>query len=348
VGEMHHNPEKNVLYVRAPPDEIAKRLSLTVEGVGALLDSARQKMYAARLKRPTPYVDKTVYVDWNSLCVSAYLEAAKVLGLDGAKHFALRSLDRILAEAWQAEQGLQHVVVYSEAAAERRPVPGLLDDYAFTAVACLDAYEATSDLSYFNFARRVVDKMVDRFFDPLSGGFFETAAGGTEKVLGVLGTRRKPFQDSPTPAGNSVAAIALLRLYAFTNQEIYREEAEQTLELPAGLAGKFGIFAATYGIAAVHLSHPHTQVVVIGEGDSAEQLYAIAAGFFAFNKTVLKLAASKAVPQDLPPALAETVPHLPAMNEGKSVAAVCSGFSCQPPVMDLEQLRRSLSIALKS
>ena len=71
----------------------------------ALLESARQKMYAARLKRPTPYVDKTIYVGWNSLCVSAYLEAAKVLDLEGAKHFALRSLDRILAEAWQAERG---------------------------------------------------------------------------------------------------------------------------------------------------------------------------------------------------------------------------------------------------
>jgi uncharacterized protein YyaL (SSP411 family) len=348
VGEMHHNPEKNVLYVRASLEEIAKRLSLTVEGVGALLESARQKMYAARLKRPTPYVDKTVYVGWNSLCASAYLEAGKVLRLEGAKHFALRSLDRVLAEAWQADQGLQHVVAYSDPAAERRPVLGLLDDYAFTAVACLDAYEATADLSYFNFARRVVDKMVDRFFDPVSGGFFDTAAGGTEKALGVLGTRRKPFQDSPTPAGNSVAAIALLRLYAFTNQKSYREQAEQTLELLAGLAGKFGIFAATYGIAAVHLSHPNTQVVVLGEDDSAEQFYAVAAEFFAFGKTVLKLAANKAVPQNLPPALAETVPHLTAIHEGKSVAVVCSGFSCQPPVMDPERLRRSLRIALKS
>ena len=77
-----------------------------------------------------------------------------------------------------------------------------------------------------------------------------------------------------------MAAIALLRLYAFTNQKSYREKAEQTLELPAGLAGKFGIFAATYGIAAVHLSHPYTQVVILGEDDSAEQFRAVAAGFF--------------------------------------------------------------------
>ena len=48
----------------------------------ALLQSAKKKMYAARLKRPTPYVDKTVYVGWNALCISAYLEAAKVLELE--------------------------------------------------------------------------------------------------------------------------------------------------------------------------------------------------------------------------------------------------------------------------
>jgi uncharacterized protein YyaL (SSP411 family) len=305
-------------------------------------------MYAARLKRPTPYVDKTVYAGWNSLCVSAYLEAAKALKLEAAKHFALRSLDRVLAEAWQAERGLQHVVAYSDPTAERRLVPGLLDDYAFTAVACLDAYEATADLSYFNFAQRLVDKMVERFLDPVSGGFFDATPDGTVKALGVLGTRRKPFQDSPTPAGNSVAAIALLRLYAFTNQKTYREQAEQTLELLAGLAGKFGIFAASYGIAAVHLSHPHTQVVIIGEDDLAERLRTVAANLFAFPKTVLKFAANEAVRQNLPPALAKTIPQLPAIRDGKSIALVCSGFTCQPPVADPEQLRRNLGIALRN
>ena len=348
VGEMHHNPEKNVLYVRASLEEIGKRLGLTRERIEVILESARQKMYAARLKRPTPYVDKTVYVGWNSLCVSAYLEAAKVLKLDGAKRFALPSLDRVLAEAWQSEHGLQHVVAYSDPPAERRLVPGLLDDYAFTAIACLDAYEATADLSYFHFGQRIVDKMVERFFDPVSGGFFDAAAGGPEKPLGVLGTRRKPFQDSPTPAGNSMAAIALLRLHAFTNQKSYRDQAEQTLELLAGLAGKFGIFAATYGIAAVYLSSPHTQIVVIGEDDLAQKLGTAAAGFFSFHKTVLRLAASKVVPQNLPPALAETLSQLPILKEGKSAALICSGFSCQPPTSDAEQLRRTLGLALKS
>ena len=348
VGEMHHNPEKNVLYVRASLEEIGKRLGLTVERVTALLDSAKRKMYAARLQRPTPYVDKTVYVGWNALCVSAYLEAARVLKAEPALHFALRSLDRVLAEAWQPGQGLQHVVAYSDPTAERRVVAGLLDDYAFTAVTCLDAYEATADLSYFNFAKRIADKMVDLMFDPVSGGFFDMPASGGAKPLGVLGTRRKPFQDSPTPAGNSVAAIALMRLYAYTNQQSYRNQAEQTLQVLAGLAGKFGIFAATYGIAAVYYSKLHTQVVIVGDDDLAEQLYAVAASFFGFDKAVLKLPANEAVAPNLPPALAETIPQLPGIGEGTSVAVVCAGFSCQPPISDPQQLRQSLDRVVES
>ena len=67
-----------------------------------------------------------------------------------------------------------------------------------------------------------------------------------------------------------------------------------------------------------------------------------------FHKTVLNLAASKIVPQNLPPALAETLSQLPILSEGKSEAVICSGFSCQPPIVDPEQLRRMLGIALKS
>src|ERR1700734_3352368 len=212
IGEMHQNPAKNVLYQRASVEEIAKRLGLPQEEIVTLLQSAKEKMYAARLKRPTPYVDKTVYTGWNALCVSAYLEAAKVLKLEAAEHVALRSLDRILAEGWHDDQ-LLHVLAYSDANAEHRQIPGVLDDYAFTIVACLDAYEATADFSYFKFAREIAEAMVERFFDLIAGGFFDTGKISSDhKELGVLGTRRKPFQDSPTPAGNSVAAIALLRL----------------------------------------------------------------------------------------------------------------------------------------
>jgi uncharacterized protein YyaL (SSP411 family) len=345
IGEMHHNPAKNVLYVRASLEEISKRLNTPLEIVRAGLESAKQKMYATRRKRPTPYIDKTVYVSWNALCISAYLEAAKVLSLDAAGKFALRSLDRILAEGWNPQDGLLHVIAYSDAEAERRKILGLLDDYAFTTCSCLDAYEATSDLSYFNFARKITDSMIQRFFDSLSGGFFDTevVTNGNSGSLGVLGTRRKPFQDSPTPAGNPVAAIALLRMHTYTNEASYREKAERTLEILAGLAGQYGLFAATYGIAAVHLSRPHTQVVVVGNDEVAECLYRSAVAPFALNKAVIKFSAHEdIVPQNFPTALLESIPRLPAISEKTSAAIICSDFSCQPPIADPKELTGSL------
>jgi uncharacterized protein YyaL (SSP411 family) len=352
IGEMHHNPAKNVLFVRASIDEIAGRMSLSPAGVLELLASAKKKMYAARLNRPTPYVDKTVYVGWNSLCISAYLEAAKVLDLPAARRFALRSLDRILSEAWKSGL-LLHVVAYSDPQAAHREISGLLDDYAFTALACLDAYETTADLSYFKFAHAIADAMIARFYDATSGGFFDSEPATDGKSLGVLATRRKPLQDSPTPAGNPMAAIALLRLYHYTGDDAYRDKAEQTLETFAGVAGQFGIFAATYGIAAVHLLESPTQVVVIGQNEdeedvTANRLYAAASTPFAFTKSTLHLAPNQAVKQNLPPLLAATIPNLPQLSSNKSFAVICSGTSCQPPISDPDELRRLLAQALNA
>jgi uncharacterized protein len=387
VGEMHHNPAKNVLYVAEHVEEIARRLSLSVERAKEILASAKKKMYAARLDRPTPYVDKTVYVGWNSLCVSAYLEAAKVLGLDAARRFALRSLDRVLAQAWsvgaagappsstpavsmKATPRLLHVVAYSDPKAEHREVAGLLDDYAFTALACLDAYEATADLSYFKFAQAIADTMIAKFYDATSGGFFDSEPPAEGKGLGVLATQRKPLQDSPTPAGNPMAAIALVRLHHYTGEAGYRDKAEKTLELFAGVAEQFGIFAATYGIAVAHFLESPIQVVVIagnasseggsaergsakgesrkrGPAESAAELQAAANAAFAFNKSTLRLTANEAVPKNLPPALAATIPHLPQLESGESFAVLCSGSSCQPPVSDAAELKRQLERALE-
>jgi uncharacterized protein YyaL (SSP411 family) len=335
VGEMHHNSAKNVLYVRAAV-EIAVRLGMPPDRVEALLASAREKLYAARRGRPTPFVDKTVYVSWNALCISAYFEAARVLQLDDARRFALRSLDRVLAEGWNDEGGLQHVIAYSEAGAEKPRVSGLLDDYAFTVLACLDAYEATSDLSYFHFAQRIADRMIARFFDEAAGGFFDAENTGAQDALGVLATRRKPFQDSPTPSGNSAAIMALLRLHAYTNDAVYREKAERTLRIFAGVAEQFGMFAATYAIAAVMFSQPHTQVVVIGSGQEADRLYRAALDSFSFTKVVLQFRDSELTPHNLPPALAQTLPAVPRPQA--PAAVICSGFRCQAPVTDAEQL----------
>jgi uncharacterized protein len=344
IGEMQHDPMRNVLYQRASAGELAVRMKLAPERVNELLQSAKQKMYAVRLKRQTPYIDKTIYTNWNALFASAYLEAATALDLDEAKHFALRSLDRILAEAWNPQSALKHVVAYSDSTSAKRNTDGFLDDYAYTANACLDAYESTADLTYFRNAQQITNRMIEKFYDADSGGFLDSAP--YPGAPGVLATPRKPFQDSPTPAGNPVAAIVLLRMHGYTGEDSYRERAQRTLDLLAGTAGQYGLFAGTYGIAATYASYPHSQVVIVGEDESASQLYSQAVSSGLIGRSVIKLKFSQAVAKNLPPSLAATVPELPAVKAERTFAVVCSGFSCKPPVNTSEQLKLLLTSEL--
>ena len=264
-----------------------------------------------------------------------------MLELEEAEHFALRSLDRLLSEAWNNESGLKHVIAYSDESAEHRDVEGLLDDYAFTIIACIDAYEATSDLSYYRFGERIAARMMELFHDETGGGFFDTSRKALHANLGALTARRKPLQDSPTPAGNPAAAIALLRLHAYSGEKNHRDVAESALEAFAGVAGHFGIFSATYGIAVSLYSRAHTQVVVIGSDEAAHQLYRTAISPFSISKSVLRFDPDHVVAENLPPALAQTIANLPDMRK-RSVAVVCSGFSCQPPVSDFRELKTQL------
>jgi uncharacterized protein YyaL (SSP411 family) len=219
----------------------------------------------------------------------------------------------------------------------------MLDDYAATSLACLNAYEVTGDLTYFHFAQQIADAMVKRFYDETGGGFFDSEQPAI--ALGALAARRKPFQDAPTPSGNAMAAIALLRLEGYTNDKSYRDKAEDTLELIGGIAEQFGIYAGTYGIAVAHLTRAHQQVVVIGNDAAAEALERAAVAPFSLTGAVLRLRDSEAVAQYLPPALVETVPNLPGAKEGRAIAVVCSNFTCQPPVTSADDLNRVLSRA---
>src|ERR1700691_1837982 len=136
LGDMHHNPAKNVLHVKHTLEAVAARAGKSPEAARELLSRAQARMLAARGERPTPFIDTTIYTNWNALAISAYLEAAQVLRLPEAKAFALRTLDRLLVEGLHPERGLAHVISYS-GSGETKWVAGTLDDYAFLTHACL-------------------------------------------------------------------------------------------------------------------------------------------------------------------------------------------------------------------
>jgi len=328
VGEMHHNPAKNALWVASTVEDIAKRRGLSESNARLVLATARGKLLAARVKRTAPAVDKTIYVSWNAMFVSAFLEAARVLGRDDCRQFALKTLDRILADAWNEDKGFQHRV-------GGPLVAGLLDDQIFTAAALLDAYEATLDKRYFAAAERAMQLAIEKYGDTEGGGFFDRASDAPP--MGGLDVRRKAFQDSPTPSTNSAAAIVLARLYGFTGNELYREWAQRTLEAFAALAPQFGLYAATYGLAAVLCSRHTMQVVITGAaGDAkAAALESAANSVYRFGKAVLRVTPETIAADALAPALNETIPHVDARA---SQAFVCVGTSCYPSVSEPAKL----------
>jgi len=335
-GEMHHNPEKNVLWIAEPVEEISRKVRVPEDQVALLLARAKGKLIAARReRRPTPAIDETIYVAWNAMFVSAYLEAARVLDRLDCREFALKTLERILAEAWDESKGFLHRVGGPR-------LEGSLDDQVFTIAALLDAWEATFDRRYFEIAERAMRLAVERFGDPDGGGFFDRAKDAAP--MGGLEVRRKPLQDSPTPGGNSVAAIVLDRLHALTGERLYREWAEKTLEAFVGLVPQYGLFAATYALAALlHARHP-LQVVITGTAADPEaaELERAAHNVYRFGKMVLRVTPERLAAGALPAALRETLPHLDAT---KPQAFVCVETTCFPPVAEPGQLTSLLAEA---
>jgi uncharacterized protein YyaL (SSP411 family) len=320
AGDMHHNPAKNVLRVATELAEAAKQLGIAEAEFRERLERAKVKLYGARLSRPAPKIDTTIYVGWNAMMVSAWLDAATALGRPDCREFALKTLDRLLAEGWDDQKGFAHFL------GELRTA-GLLDDQVYPGIALLDAFELTLDRRYFDAALRAADHLLARFYDRENGGFFDRPDDAPP--LGGFDVRRKPFQDSPTPGANSGAAVLLDRLFDYTADARYGEAARRTLEAFSGLIGNYGMFAASYGLALVVHTRRPLEVVITGRaGDlAAYELERAAHGSFRYAKSVLRVTPESI--DALPAALAQTLGHLQA---DEPQALVCVQNTCHPPV----------------
>ena len=343
LGDMRHNPQKNVLHVRFSVADVAREAGILLEEAVERLSTARGKLLQARALRPAPFIDRTLYTGWNAMAVTAYLEAARVLRLDAVKDFALKTLDRLLVQAWDGASELVHVIAYPYNHASEARVAGNLDDYAFTVHACVDAWLSTGKIAYYRSAITLATAMINRFFERTAGCFVDTALdAGEDAKLGALTAKRKPLQDSPTPAGNPTAASALLRLEALSGNQEFHDIAEDTLGSFAGIVEHFGLYAGSYAMALSRLLLDPVQVVVVGSGEEASELEALAIARFAVNKTVIRLDARQLAAETLPEALAETVTQVPQPQDQSAWALICQNRSCQPPITASEELVEAL------
>ena len=332
-GEMHHNPAKNVLWVAHPIEEVARELKVSETDARLLIARAKGKLLDARRKRQTPAIDTTSYVSWNAMYASAYLESARVLDREDCKEFALKTIDKILNEAWDETRGFQHRLGGPK-------LEGSLDDQIFMGLALLDAYESTLDIRYFDSAERSLKLTIEKFADAEGGGFFDRSRDAA--AMGGLDLARKPFQDSPTPGTNSMAAVLCDRMYGLTGNQLFHEWAEKTLEAFAKIAPQFGLFAASYALAALLHSRHVLQVVIAGAADdpAAAALEQAANQVYRFGKSVLRVPLEKIKSVRLPAALAETIPDLPT---SAAQVLVCVETTCYAPIKNAAELKAVLN-----
>jgi hypothetical protein len=305
-------PNQNVLSVARPDLSPAE---------ATCLESARKKMFDARSLRVRPRVDDKVLASWNGMMLGALARAAAVLGDDSYRAAAEKNLAFLREKLWEG-QTLHHRWRDGE-----RDSVQLLRAYANLLAGTLDLYETTLAPAHLDFALALAEAMMARFYDPADGGFFESASGAPDLILRV-----KEDYDGAEPSGNSVAALALLRLAAITGRAEFRDAAEKTLRLFAPQLESLPQ-AVPHLLLALefYLTDPRRAVLAGGPGPESAALLRAVHSVYQPGKVVLGNAG----------AVEPFAKTLPA--QGPPMVFLCSGSACQPPTSDPAQVRAMLA-----
>ena len=304
---------RNILHLPGGPD------APKPEG----LDEARAQLLRARSQRVPPGLDDKRLASWNALMISALAEAGAVLGRPDYL-VAARSCATFVLEQMRDPEG-RLLRTYKDG---RAHLNAYLEDHAYLLEALLGLYEATFELRWFDAARETAEAVIERFEDAQNGGFFSTSDDHEELIA-----RRKDLGDHPIPAGNSAAALGLLRLAALTGERRFEDSAEGVLRLmhPAAIRHPEG-FGHLLRALDFHLEPTREVALVSPPGRGPEALAELAAVVRGGLRPRLVLAGG---PQgtDRPELMLDRI----AMD-GRTAAYVCEGFACQAPVTDPDAL----------
>jgi uncharacterized protein YyaL (SSP411 family) len=278
---------------------------------GQLDEETRTRLFAIREQRPKPARDDKAIAAWNGLALIALAEAGRRLErsdwLDAA-----RTLAEFLLGPLSDEGRLRRSY-----RAGRAGGTGYLEDYASVARGLYELHVATGELRWLEEANRLARLAVALFGDEARGGFYLTPVDGEQLV-----TRKKDFDDHPTPSGNSMLAEVLLRLARIYGDDELERQAVGVFRL---LHRSLGRVPSAFGHALcaldLHLSPPR-ELAIIGPADSE------------LARAVLEPFEPNAVIAFGP---ADGVPLLAGKRHvnGKPALYVCERFACQAPVTSL-------------
>jgi hypothetical protein len=136
---------------------------------------------------------------------------------------------------------------------------GFLEDHAAVALGFLELYALTFDASWLADAMAIADVAVDRFFDPASGQFFDTAHDHEALI-----TRPRDVTDNAVPSGNALIADLLLRLSVVSGEPRGAEHARQGCdEMSEALSRHPTAFGHLLGCRQ---RYGATEVALVGDG----------------------------------------------------------------------------------
>jgi uncharacterized protein YyaL (SSP411 family) len=313
-------------HVFAGIDEIAKQQQRDPADVQRELDAARAKLLAIRSKRVWPGLDDKILTGWNALVIRGLARASRALDKSEFAAAADAALEYLRRHLWKdgrllatAKDGKAHLNAY-------------LDDYAYLADALLEMLQLRWRNEDAAWLRDLLDAMLRHFEDRELGGFFFTSDDHEALIH-----RSKSFSDDAVPAGNGIAARALLRAGYLLGETRWLDAAERTLR-----AGWLAINRFPHGHMSLlealdeYLSPP--EIVIVRE-PSAERGQ--------WQRELGKLYAPHRLVFSIP---AELEGLEPALADKKAAAAtrayVCRGSTCSAPLESLADLVRSAQASL--
>jgi uncharacterized protein YyaL (SSP411 family) len=312
VDHSHPQPlaQQNVLSVADPN---------LGPGDAELLASAKGKMLSHRATRVRPHLDDKILASWNGLMLGAMARAGSVLGEMRYGDAAQRNLAFLQAKLWDASTS----TLYHRWRDGERDSVQLLEGYAFLLCGVLDLYEVTLEPGHLDFALRLADTLLARFYDSARGGFWQTAPDAINLIL-----RIKENYDGAEPSGNSVVCLAFLKLGRIAGRNDLMDAANKTLSLFSSRLEQLPQ-AVPYMLQALDFSlEEPTRAVVVGklEDPEAQALIRKVHSAYLPNKVVLGNTGS----------VEPFARTLPSRNGPK--VYVCTGTSCKAPTNDPKKI----------
>jgi uncharacterized protein YyaL (SSP411 family) len=304
--------------------DVTRELGISSEDAEMRLERSRDKLFAARELRVHPGRDDKVLTAWNALMIGALARAARVFDEADWLDAARRAVDFLRGSLWQ---DARLVATYKDG---RAHLNAYLDDHAYLLAALLELMQTDFRRQDLDWAIEIADALLRRFEDAASGAFFFTSDDHEALIH-----RPKPAHDNATPAGNGVAAQALLTLGHWLGEPRYLASAGRTLHAFGSELGERPAGVASLVIALEDALAPGTSVLLRGDPASCALWRRTIERTYRPQVRTLDLSHAG----ELPGALSR--PHEAAASD--ATAWVCSGTSCLPPIHALEALESAIA-----